>query len=114
MTTTDAVHDVKLSIARLATKGQQAFQRTTLDGPRPWTDADRELNHLAHGAAYHGFALVAVLGYIENTHGADAAQEAASIVRSMGLDGDYGDWMTGDIRDALTREQDKAEKAPQT
>ena len=97
------IRDLRISIGRLAQKGQDVFARTLLEGRTPGTpmdDATFELNHLAHGAAYHGFALAGVLRFLELTHGPDIAFEVAALVQLIGVDGDADGWCD-DIADEI-------------
>lgn len=97
------IRDLRISIGRLAHKGQTVFERTLLGKPAgPMDDATFELNHVAHGAAFHGFALVAVLRYLDEYCDPAIARHAAAMVQEMGADGDVNEWCE-DIADEITR-----------
>jgi hypothetical protein len=96
------IRDLRISIGRLAQKGQNVFARTLLGEPGLADDATFELNHLAHGAAFHGFALVAVLRYLDEYCDPAIAQHAAAMVQEMGVDGDVGEWCE-DIAEEISR-----------
>ena len=107
------VRDVKLQVARLAQRAETVFERITLaalppvhhhDGrvtSAPLADADRQTHLMAHGAAFHGWALVAVIKHIEDRYGPEAAWDAANIVQQIGNDG-CEDWLGDDITAELT------------
>jgi len=83
-----SVRDLRLSIAKLAQRAGEVFERTLLTAPPgPFDPATRELNLMAHGATFHGWALASVLRLIEEEHGAEAAFKAAAIVQLIAMDG---------------------------
>ena len=99
MTTTDApeeelpyggtVRDVRLQIARLATKGEEVFAQ--MAGPGPFTAEQNTLTLMAHGCSLYGWALASLLRWVGETYGPEAATEAAALVQDMGENGG-ADW----------------------
>jgi hypothetical protein len=82
------VRDLRLSIAKLAQRGNEVFERTVLSSPPgPFDPATRELNLMAHGATFHGWALASVLRLIEVEYGDKAAWNAAAMVQMIAMDG---------------------------
>jgi hypothetical protein len=87
------VRDLRRSIVELAKRADEAVQRLApTPGTPPMTDGDVELFLMAHGTAYHGWALASVLGWLHQKHGDDVATGAAAIVQSIGFDGYVGPW----------------------
>lgn len=78
--------EVRLGIVRLAQRGQKVFEETLVTKER-FTDAERQLNLMAHGATFHGWALASVLGWIGEKFGAEAEFEAAAMVQDIGHNG---------------------------
>jgi hypothetical protein len=66
---------------------------------RQHTDRDAQEWRLVHNAAYYGWSLVVVLGWLAERHGPEAAYEAAAIVQDLGENGVLG--LETDVREAV-------------
>jgi hypothetical protein len=87
------VDDLRRTICGLAAKGEKVLTELLVTTTK-FTDEQALLHHMAHGAAFHGAALAAVLGYLAEEVSPEVAQRAAEIVQDIGMNGDLAEWCT--------------------
>lgn len=83
------IRSLRVDLGVGAARAWQRFEELSRRLP-DLTGQEMQEHRLAHNAAFYGVALAGVLGWLEREHGAEAAYEAASMVQSLGENGDDG------------------------